>query len=209
MTVQTLLLNQHREKEITAPLPRSAVDPVEQAWLKRAQKGEIAAFDWLITHYRERVVRLAAHVLRRPSDAEDLAQEAFLRAFSQITDFRGDCAFYTWLYRIVVRLCLNRMRTPVWRRETEMPADGDTWLSQNREGHSAPSDNHLLIEDLLDRLSPPLRAALVLREVEGLEYMEIADALQIPVGTVRSRLSAAREQFRSLWQRTIEETDNV
>src|SRR5262245_40647301 len=104
--------------EDSAAIPRNAVDPVEMAWLEKAKRGDSAACDWLMTRYRERVIRLAAHVLRRPAEAEDLAQEAFLRAFSQITDFRGDCAFYTWLYRIVVRLCLNRMRTPFWHRET-------------------------------------------------------------------------------------------
>ena len=153
-------------------------------------------------------MRLAAHILRQSAEAEDLAQEAFLRAFCQIGEFRGDAAFYTWLYRIIVRLCLNRMRKPHWLREQSLWSSAD-YLSAWHEPSSEPSETRLLVSSLLDSLSPPLRAALVLRELEGLDYAEIAETLQIPVGTVRSRLSAAREQFRTLWDRIHEETAHV
>jgi RNA polymerase sigma-70 factor (ECF subfamily) len=182
---------------------RLTPDPEETLWLNRARTGDLAAFDWLMTRYRERAVRLAAHILRRTADAEDLAQEAFLRAFCQIREFRGEAAFYTWLYRIIVRLCLNRMRTPLWQREHSFWGESDYLTS------SEQSETRLLIENLLDSLSPPLRAALVLRELEGLDYTEIAETLQIPVGTVRSRLNAARLQFRTLWERAHEETRHV
>jgi RNA polymerase sigma-70 factor (ECF subfamily) len=147
-------------------------------------------------------------VLRRPAEAEDLVQEALLRAFAQIRGFRGDCAFYTWLARIVIRLCLNRMRHPGWHREMDLTLSADH-LEAIQPSTPEQYANRLLVETLLDRLSPPLRAALVLRELEGLDYQEIAAALQIPVGTVRSRLNAARSQFRTLWQSVMEETTHV
>ena len=181
------------------------LDTEETVWLRRAKEGNLEAFNWLMNRYRERAVRLAAHVLRRPAEAEDLVQEAFLRAFSQIQGFRGEAQFYTWLYRIVVRLCLNRMRSPEWgNRECEMD---DLLLANVTVAET--SDTRLFMETLLDNLSPPLRAALILREVEGLDYTEIAETLQIPVGTVRSRLSAARLQFRTLWERAMEDVKNV
>ncbi len=177
---------------------------IERAWVKRAQAGEMAAYEWLMNRYRDQAVRLAAHVLRRTADAEDLVQEAFLRAFAQIGEFRGEAAFYTWLYRIVYRLCLNRIRTADWKNERDIVPDD--WLEQySTSSESEQSENRLLIEVLLDRLTPPLRAALVLREIEGLDYEEIAAALNVPVGTVRSRLNAARSQFRTLWLRAMEE----
>lgn len=197
------------EPEQNAAAPMSRVDAEEQDWLERARAGEIAAFDWLMNRYRNRAVRLAAHILRRPAEAEDLVQEAFLRAFWQIRDFRGDAAFYTWLYRIVVRLCLNRMRTPDWSRERALTDHTEAVRSGDAPSEAELSETRLLIEALLDRLTPPLRAALVLRELEGLDYEEIAATLQIPVGTVRSRLNAARSQFRTLWQRAMEEMTHV
>jgi RNA polymerase sigma-70 factor (ECF subfamily) len=191
------------ESFLEADLPDEEVD-----WIARARQGDVAAFDWLATRYRARAVRLAAHVLRRPSEAEDVAQEAFLRAFTQIRSFRGDAAFYTWLARIVIRLCLNRMRHPGWYRE-RAPRDEIDYGETPQQQTAEQIDTRLLIDALLDRLSPPLRIALVLREVEGLDYQEIADTLQIPVGTVRSRLNAARTQFRTLWQSVLEETPHA
>ena len=182
----------------------------EALWVARARTGDEAAFRWLLGQYRTRVVRLAAHVLRSSGDAEDVAQEAFIRAFRRLPEFRGATApsgqgrFSAWLFQITVRLCLDRRRSVRWEREVPedaaLPAAAST---------SQTPDTRLLIETLLDRLSPPMRAALVLREMEGLEYDEISAALQIPVGTVRSRLHAARAQFRQLWTAIDEENSHV
>ena len=175
----------------------------EALWVARARNGDEAAYRWLLGRYRMRVVRLAAHVLRRDGDAEDVAQEAFLRAFRRLPDFRGQGRFSAWLFQITVRLCLDRRRSARWGREApEDAAPPTSSLSQS-------PDTRLLIETLLDRLSPPMRAALVLREIEGLDYDEIAAMLQIPVGTVRSRLHTARAQFRQLWNAAEEEDSHV
>src|SRR5690349_8920331 len=86
----------------------------ENGWIGRARTGDPTAFQWLLNRYRDRVVRLASHVLRRPSEAEDVAQEAFIKAFRSLGSFRGDGRFYTWLYHIVVRICLDRRRLARW-----------------------------------------------------------------------------------------------
>ncbi len=166
----------------------------EALWIAQAKAGEEAAYRWLLERYRARVVRLAAHVLRRDSEAEDVAQEAFLTAFRRLPSFRGDGRFSAWLFQITVRLCLSRRRAAHWT--AEMPDEFATVSPVRTDGDT---DTRLLVSALLGQLTPPLRAALVLRELEGLEYGEIAQTLGIPVGTVRSRLNTARAQFRTLW----------
>ena len=169
-------------------------DREERLWVSRAKAGEEAAYRWLLARYRARAVRLAAHVLRRDGEAEDVAQEAFLKAFRRLPSFSGEGRFSAWLFRIVVRTCLDRQRSAHWEREAPEEAAATSPSS------AADTDTRLLVSALLDRLAPPMRAALVLREMEGLDYDEIAQTLGIPVGTVRSRLHSARAQFRQMWE---------
>ncbi len=176
--------------------PAVPQDREEARWVLRARAGDAAGQRWLLARYRVRMVRLAAHVLRHEADAEDVAQEAFVQAFRHLGALRGDgAAFAPWLRRIVVRRCLDHLRRPVYRRE----ASADEARDRAEAGGAARTDTRLLVEMLLDKLSPPLRAVLVLRECEGMDYDEIAGVLGVPVGTVRSRLHAARAQFRTLW----------
>ena len=182
-------------------------DREEALQISRAQAGEAAAIDWLLDRYRQRVVRLAAHILRRPGDAEDAAQEAFVRAFRSLHTFRGNGRFYTWLYQIVVRVCLDLRRLARWNAEVPI----ETLLDHTGAADAGLDavDSRLLVEALLDRISPPIRATLVLRELEGLEYEEIARVMQIPVGRVRWRLHAARAEFQKLLREVIKETNDV
>lgn len=176
----------------------------EREWLDRCAQGEERAIRWVLNRYRDRVVRLAAHVLHNSREAEDVAQEAFVKAFRQIDQFRGESGFYAWLYRIVINLCLDRMRRK--SATSELPLEAQTMP------HAAVTpdmEKRLAVEQVLNSLTPPMRAALVLREVEGLEYAEIAAVLNIPVGTVRSRLNTARDQFRRRWMAIHEETAHV
>ncbi len=177
----------------------------ERAWLDRCAEGDERAIRWVLNRYRDRVVRLAAHVLHNSREAEDVAQEAFVKAFRQIEQFRGDSGFYAWLYRIVINLCLDRMRRKCVT--SEMPLD--TGPLPLFVAVTPDMEKRLAVEQVLNSLTPPMRAALVLREVEGLEYTEIAAVLNIPVGTVRSRLNTAREQFRRRWMAIQEEADHV
>lgn len=193
------------EASVREAIPSSMdQDPEEAGWVARARLGEEAAYRWLLSRYRDRAVRLASHVLRRPQDAEDVAQEAFIRAFRNLHQFRGEGRFYTWLYHIVVRICLDRRRMAWWRSEVPLEPDCAGPMPPRQE-----SDSRMMVEALLDRLAPAMRAALILRELEGLEYEEIAAVLRIPVGTVRSRLHSARAQFRALWEAANRETDHV
>lgn len=184
-----------------------AEDLEEARQIALAQKGDDSAIDWLLARYRQRVVRLAAHILRRPGDAEDAAQEAFVRAFRNLHTFRGNGRFYTWLYQIVVRVCLDMRRLARWSSELPM----ETLCEQAGVPDAALGavDSRLLVEMLLDRIAPPIRATLVLRELEGLEYEEIARVMQIPVGRVRWRLHAARAEFQRLLGEVIKETASV
>lgn len=177
---------------------------LERQWLDRCALGEERAVRWVLQRYRDRVVRLAAHVLHNSREAEDVAQEAFVKAFRQIDQFRGDSGFYAWLYRIVINLCLDRMRRK--SATSELPLDGNP-LPQ--ASVTPDMEKRLAVEQVLNSLTPPMRAALVLREVEGLEYAEIAAVLNIPVGTVRSRLNTARDQFRRRWMAIHEETAHI
>ncbi len=183
-----------------------AEDREEAVWISRACSGDESAFGWLLSRYRGRAVRLAAHVLRRPDEAEDAAQEAFIRAFRSIRSFRGQGRFYTWLYHIVVRVCLDRKRLARWSAEV---SHEESMLFRTSHDPREASDARLAVESLMDRLSAPMRAALVLRELEGMEYEEIAQVLEIPIGTVRSRLNTARAQFRELWHSADSEAKNV
>lgn len=175
-------------------LDAAVLDRTEAQWIARARLGDEAAFGLLLAKYRQRAMRLATHVLRRESEAEDVAQEAFIHAFKSLGKLESDVSFSTWLFRIVVRVSIDRTRRARWTRETSIEREIDRAASS-----SESIETRMVVEQLLDRLTPAARAALVLREMEGLEYGEIATVLRIPVGTVRSRLNAARSQFRKLW----------
>jgi RNA polymerase sigma-70 factor (ECF subfamily) len=182
-------------------------DCEEARQLARARTGDQVAIGWLISRYRLRAVRLATRILRRPDEAEDVAQEAFIRAFRNLHAFRGDGRFYTWLYHIIVRICLDRQRIRKWNAEEQI--DLDSLRDEAAQLSAENVENQVLVAMLLDRLSPPMRAMLVLRELEGLEYEEIARVLEIPVGRVKWRLHEARAQFRVIWQEVMREVDNV
>jgi RNA polymerase sigma-70 factor, ECF subfamily len=167
----------------------------EPALVLRCQRGDESAFRELMRRHRGRAVYLAAQILRDRTEAEDVVQEAFLRVFRSIHRFRGDASFYSWLHRIVINLCLDR---------TRLASSRTTFLvDEERDEGSAGGawETRLQVETLLAQLSDELRITLVMREVGGLSYQEIAAELKVPIGTVRSRLSAAREQFRRLWQK--------
>ncbi len=191
--------------------PDVAAEPLtdreEALQIARAQSGDEAAIDWLLARYRQRVIRLATHILRRSGDAEDAAQDAFVRAFRNLHTFRGQGRFYTWLYQIVVRVCLDMRRLARW--DAEVPIESLPELSSHSDASLGAVDSRLLVEALLDRISPPMRAALVLRELEGLEYEDIARVMQIPVGRVRWRLHVARAEFQRLVAAVMKETDGV
>jgi RNA polymerase sigma-70 factor, ECF subfamily len=175
------------------PVRRPAADAVaeEREWVRRCQQGDERAFRELMRRYRGPALFLAAQILGDRTEAEDVVQEAFLRVFRSIRKFRGDASFYSWLYRIVVNLCRDRGRRAA---VITFPLD------EERDGAESWGETRLLVAALLARLSDELRVTLLLYEMAGMGYAEIARELKVPIGTVRSRLSAARKQFRRLWE---------
>jgi RNA polymerase sigma-70 factor (ECF subfamily) len=162
-------------------------------------RGEPEAFKELLARYRRSALTLAYHMLGSVEDAEDVAQEAFVRVFQAMPKFRREAAFSTWLYRIVTNLCLGRKRR-------QRPA---VELESLREpsGYDSPSQRAaegLVARQVLASLRPEQRAVLLLREQEGLSYRDIAVAVGVPIGTIRSRLSKARASFRRRWTELLE-----
>ena len=169
----------------------------EQAyWVARCRRGDESAMAALVAKHRLRLNRVAANVLRDVHEAEDVAQEAFVKAFREIKHLRDDRAFSSYIYKICVRLCMDRLRS-------KRAEPGIVEQAQKCEGPSI--ETRVLVEKLLEKLSPDLRATLVLREMEQLSYEEVAEVLHVPVGTVRSRLHTAREKFRAIWHEDMKE----
>jgi len=169
--------------------------------VKRAKKGDSRAFDLLVLKYQGRVAQLVARYLNNAAEVEDVTQEAFIKAYRALPNFRGDSAFYTWLYRIAANAAKNHL-VALGRRPTSDMAldDSEVFDVPGRlKDHESPDEVimgqqlEMLISRTIEELPVELRAALTLREFEGLSYEEIADVLECPIGTVRSRIFRARE----------------
>lgn len=176
---------------------------IDAALVERVKQGDKKAFDLLVLKYQRKIVRLLSRMIRDQNEIEDVAQEAFIKAYKALDQFRGDSAFYTWLYRIAINTARN-------------------WIAQNSRRPSAPNVNHhdedetfseldnltdshnpeselvsremaASVNSTIDALPEELRRAIVLREIEGMSYEDIALAMDCPIGTVRSRIFRARE----------------
>jgi RNA polymerase sigma-70 factor, ECF subfamily len=180
-----------------------SVDTGDLGLVERVQKGDKTAFDLLVRKYQHKVVKLVTRYLRDPSDAEDVAQEAFIKAYRAIPQFRGDSAFYTWLYRIAINTAKNaivsRDRSPV-DFDLDLQSVEESNSMQMRLADAETPESLLQTEEIrttvnqaIEALPEDLRTAIVLRELEGLSYEDIAQAMDCPVGTVRSRIFRARE----------------
>jgi len=188
-----------------AALPAAPVsaDAGDLSLVRRVQAGDRSAFDLLVLKYQHKVVKLVMRYTRDPADAEDIAQEAFIKAYRALPQFRGDSAFYTWLYRIAINTAKNalvaRGRSPVSMNiDAHDDEDGTDLLSRLRdpdtpEGLALTDEIRQTVNTAIDALPEDLRTAIVLRELEGLSYEEIAAAMECPIGTVRSRIFRARE----------------
>ena len=170
--------------------------------VQRVQKGDKSAFDLLVLKYQHRIVKLVSQYVREPADALDVTQEAFFKAYRALPKFRGDSAFYTWLYRIAINTAKNQL-VYMSRRPMEVDLENENGerieLQEMQKTIDTPERLLLTNEiretiiDAIDKLPVDLRAAITLREVEGMSYVEIAVAMDCPIGTVRSRIFRARE----------------
>jgi RNA polymerase sigma-70 factor (ECF subfamily) len=180
-----------------------SADESDLSLVRRVQRGDKGAFDALVLKYQHKLVKLVMRYVRNPAEAEDIAQEAFIKAYRALPQFRGDSAFYTWLYRIAINTAKNavvsRDRSPVDydldRSNTDESYDmqGRMKDSETPEGLVLTDEIRSTVNAAIDALPEDLRTAIVLRELEGLSYEEIAAAMACPVGTVRSRIFRARE----------------
>jgi RNA polymerase sigma-70 factor (ECF subfamily) len=176
---------------------------VDQQLVERVQRGDKAAFDLLVAKYQRKIFRLLSRLIRDPAEIEDVAQEAFIKAYRALPNFRGDSAFYTWLYRIAINTAKNYLVALGRRAPTSTEAeieDAETFDDGERLRDLNTPDSMLVTKQVgeavnraIDRLPEDLRTAIVLRELEGLSYEEIAETMNCPIGTVRSRIFRARE----------------
>ena len=179
----------------------------DQILVERVKQGDKQAFDLLVLKYQSRLVKLISRYMRDHAEVMDVAQEAFIKAYRALPNFRGDSAFYTWLYRIAINTAKNHLASQS-RRSVEMSVDiheaeqyAGAW-----ELRDSASPERLLMRDEIQEtvakaiaeLPDDLRMAITLRELEGLSYEDIADAMDCPIGTVRSRIFRAREAINKL-----------
>lgn len=176
---------------------------VDQQLVVRAQQGDKQAFGLLVSKYQRKLGRLLSRLIRDPAEVEDVAQEAFIKAYRALPTFRGDSAFYTWLYRIAVNTAKNYLvsqgrRAPT---STEFDSEDAETFDEGDQLRDVDTPDRLLLSKqigetvnaAMEALPEELKTAIVLREIEGLSYEEIAQIMDCPIGTVRSRIFRARE----------------
>ncbi|HWQ39423.1 MAG TPA: RNA polymerase sigma factor RpoE [Burkholderiales bacterium] len=176
---------------------------VDQQLVERAQRGDKQAFELLVAKYQRKLARLLSRFIRDPAEVEDVAQEAFIKAYRALPSFRGDSAFYTWLYRIGINTAKNYLvamgrRAPTTTEfeaeEAENFEDGEQLRDLNTpEAELMSKQIAATVNQSMEELPEELRTAITLREIEGMSYEDIASVMNCPIGTVRSRIFRARE----------------
>ena len=176
---------------------------IDQQLVERAQRGDKHAFELLVSKYQRKLARLLSRFIRDATEVEDVTQEAFIKAYRALPTFRGDSAFYTWLYRIGINTAKNSLvamgrraptTTDIDSEEAEGFEDGDQLRDLNTPENQMMSRQVAeTVNQTLEELPEELRTAITLREIEGLSYEDIASIMNCPIGTVRSRIFRARE----------------
>lgn len=178
------------------------VEDSDAKLVELVQRGDKSAFNVLVLKYQHKVLKLVTRYVRDPVEAEDIAQEAFIKAYRALPSFRGESAFYTWLYRIAANTAKNvlvssRRRLVDYDLDLQDPEDYAAQVllkdSDTPEGMLLTEEIRQTVTEAMQQLPNDLREAITLRELEGLSYEEIAEVMECPVGTVRSRIFRARE----------------
>lgn len=199
------------------PKPVNPERLVDQKLVEKAQRGDKRAFGILVEKYHKKLTRLLSRMVRDQSEIEDIVQDSFVKAYRAINNFRGDSAFYTWLYRIGINTAKNHLvslgRRPKAMNEVEIEdvenfEDGDELRSiETPENTMMTKEIVATVNDTIEGLPDELKEAISLREMDGLSYEEIADLMQCPIGTVRSRIFRAREAIAEKLKPLIETTN--
>ena len=189
---------------------------IDQVLVEKVQQGDKQSFDVLVLKYQNKIIQLVYRYVHDPDEAMDVAQEAFIKAYKAIDRFRGDSAFYTWLYRIAINTAKNHL-VASGRRPPQ--GDIDAQEAEQYDGASglkeyATPERMLLKDEIqatvaraIDELPDDLRTAITLRELEGLSYDEIAQTMECPIGTVRSRIFRARDAIDTKLKPLLDETE--
>ena len=191
---------------------------LDQQLVERVQRGDKQAFDLLVSKYQRRLIRLVSRLVKDPSEAEDVAQDAFIRAYRALPNFRGDSAFYTWLYRIGLNTAKNHLvsqgrkaptATEFSSEDAEQRDDGLLLRDINTpESLMMSRQVGEAVNSAMDALGDDLKTAITLREIDGLSYEEIASAMNCPVGTVRSRIFRARDAIAARLKPLLDSGNN-
>ncbi len=177
-------------------------EDLDQKLVQRVQQGEKSAFDLLVIKYQHRIVHLVNRYVKDPSEAQDVAQDTFIKAYRALGDFRGESAFYTWLYRIAINTAKNYLLSRSRRHiDYEVDVQDAEQVENTAQLKDMDTPDNLLMNEqiikvikiAIEKLPEEMRIAITLREFEGMSYEEIAEAMDCPIGTVRSRIFRARE----------------
>ena len=189
---------------------------VDAELVARVQRGDKQAFDLLVLKYQRKIMRLLSRMIRDPGEIEDVAQEAFIKAYRALPQFRGESSFYTWLYRIAINTARNWLAQNNRRPSTpsaQENEDGETFDatdnltdSSNPESEMASRQIADTVNKAINDLPEELRNAIVMREIDGMSYEDIAESMSCPIGTVRSRIFRAREAIATRLRPLLGET---
>ncbi|MBQ4089357.1 MAG: sigma-70 family RNA polymerase sigma factor [Clostridia bacterium] len=187
----------------------SIMDSHEEKLISKAAAGDGAAFSELMTMHEKRMYAVALRMCANREDAQDCLQDAMLRVYRSIGGFKGQSSFSTWVYRITMNTCLDELR----RRKTRTAASLDTLLEggwspsdgeNSPERHAVSSEQRRVLDKAIAELPEDMRSAIVLRDVQGFSYDEIADMLDVNIGTIKSRISRGREKLRQILRENAE-----
>jgi len=208
------------EKKVISPIqkPANPERAIDQILVEKSQKGDKKAFSILVEKYHKKLFRLLSRMVRDQSEIEDIVQDSFIKAYRAINNFRGDSAFYTWLYRIGINTAKNHLvalgKRPKAMDEVEIEDIENFESGHEMRNHDTPESIMMnqeivaAVSETIETLPEELKEAIALREMDGLSYEEIAEIMQCPIGTVRSRIFRAREAIAEKLKPLIEESNS-
>ena len=209
--------NTNVEDKLMESRPVNPDRAVDQKLVEKAQKGDKKAFGMLVEKYQRRLNRLLSRMVRDQSEIEDIVQDSFIKAYRAINNFRGDSAFYTWLYRLGINTAKNHLvklgKRPKAMNEVEIEEIENFEDAPDLRSHETPESSMMSreivasVNQTIEALPNELKEAISLREMDGLSYEEIADLMNCPIGTVRSRIFRAREVIAEKLKPLIENTN--